>query len=114
MDSLSLKLLPSARGLSNRSTAGVDQVCPPSVERLASTALRGVSLSNEIEIACSVPVGPNETHGADARVAQNEPRGSAAGWYPPAWPLPPAQRLTFGALCDHVWPPSSLTPASRP
>jgi len=24
-------------------------------------------LSKEIEIACSVPVGPNDTHGSDAR-----------------------------------------------
>src|SRR3954466_44942 len=100
MDSLSLKLLPSARGLSNRTTAGGLHLWPSSVERLASTALRGVSLSNEIEIACSVPVGPNETHGSEAR------------WYPPAVPVPPAQRLNAGALCDHVWPPSSLMPAS--
>ena len=67
MVSLSLKLLPSARGLSNRRTAGSLHVAPPSVERLARTALRGVLLSNEIEIACSVPVGPNDTHGSDAR-----------------------------------------------
>ena len=67
IDSLSLKLFPSARGLSNLSTAGSLQVWPPSAERLASTALRGVSLSNEIEIACTTPLGLNDTHGSEDR-----------------------------------------------
>ena len=64
--------------------------------------MRGVSLSNEIEIACSVPLGLNETTGSEAR------------WYPAASPDPPAQRLNFGDPCDQVWPPSSLAPMSRP
>ena len=102
MVSLSLKLLPSARGLSKRRTAGSLQVCPPSVERLARTALRGVLLSNEIEIACSVPVGPNDTQGSDARS------------YPPASPVPPAQVVNLGALGSQFRPPSRVKPASSP
>src|SRR5687767_7028053 len=47
--SLSLKLLPSARGSSKRRIRGVLQVAPPLSEYAARTALRGVELSKDRE-----------------------------------------------------------------
>jgi hypothetical protein len=56
--SLSLKLLPSARGLSKRSSRGALHVRPSSSENAARIALRGVELSNPIAIEWTRPVGP--------------------------------------------------------
>jgi hypothetical protein len=65
--SLSLKALPSARGLSKRRMRGALQVAPPVSEKAARTALRGVLLSNTRPIACSRPFGLNDSHGSVAR-----------------------------------------------
>jgi hypothetical protein len=53
--------------LSNRTIRGVLQVAPPSSENAASTALRGVELSNTSAMACSRPFGLNDSHGSVAR-----------------------------------------------
>ena len=65
--SLSLKLLPIARGLSNWTIRGVLQVAPPVSENAARIALRAVELSNPMVIACRRPVGPQDSHGSVAR-----------------------------------------------
>jgi len=65
--SLSLKLLPTARGLSKRTIRGVLHVAPLSSENAARIALRAVELSKPIEIACSRPFGLKESHGSVAR-----------------------------------------------
>src|SRR6476469_1731009 len=56
--SLSLKLLPSARGLSKRTSRGALHVAPSLSEKAVRIAFRGVELSNPIAIACSRPAGP--------------------------------------------------------
>jgi hypothetical protein len=65
--SLSLKALPTARGLSNRTIRGVLHVTPPSVENAARTAFRAVELSNTRAIACNRPFGLNDSHGSVPR-----------------------------------------------
>ena len=65
--SLSLKLLPTARGLSKRTIRGALHVAPPLSENAARMALRAVELSKPSEIAWRRPFGLNESHGSVAR-----------------------------------------------
>jgi hypothetical protein len=59
-----LKLLPTARGLSKRSTRGVLHVAPPLSEKAARIAFRAVELSKLSPIACRRPFGENESQGS--------------------------------------------------
>ena len=97
MDSLSLKKTPVSRAI----VTGALHVMPPSVERDARTALTlpGVSSSplKPSVIWCTVPSGPNATHGSVPRS------------YPP-----PVQTETGNALRVHVIPPSNDAPATWP
>ena len=96
IDSLSLNgALPS-----RISVAGLLHVRPPSIERLASTALdepaANVAPLNAMAIWYAMPSGPIVTHGSLAR-----------GKSPPLPALPPVQRENAACASDHVRPPSN-------
>jgi hypothetical protein len=75
-------------------------VRPPSVDRLASTALdefaANVSPLNAMPIWYAMPSGPIVTHGSLARAKS-----------PPFAALPPVQRENLACVSDHVRPPSN-------
>src|SRR6476646_11841808 len=95
-DSLSLKGATPSR----ISVAGSLHVRPPSVDRLARTALdefvANVSPVNAMPIWYAMPSGPIDTHGSLARAKS-----------PPLAVLPPVQRENFACVSDHVSPPSN-------
>src|SRR5262245_12898050 len=78
-------------------------VSPPSVERLARTALTLSSALNERLTWYAVPSGPKDTHGSDAR-----------SYAPLFASVPPAQVLKCGNVSDHVRPPLCETAVTRP
>src|SRR6185312_15928050 len=96
IDSLSL----NGAAPSRMTVAGGLHVLPPSIDRLASTALdeplANVSPVNAIPIWYAMPSGPIATHGSLARAKS-----------PPFAALPPVQRES--AACDHV----QVAPASN-
>src|SRR6478672_6167855 len=103
MDSLSL----NGETPSRISVAGSLHVRPPSVERLASTALdepgANVAPLNAIALWYAMPSGPIVTHGSLAR-AKSAPLAA----------LPPVQCENAACDTDQVSPPSREYPVSRP